>query len=99
MTKQKRILGKSACKCAHCGKVLNKSTVTMDHFIPQSMGGTWDERNLFPLCGKCNHDRGDKLIDPNVFYKFADRISIWQAEEYSLSFMIRNDSVIPMYLQ
>jgi 5-methylcytosine-specific restriction endonuclease McrA len=40
--------------CRICGRELTKDTVTIDHIIPVSMGGTNAIENLQPLCRSCN---------------------------------------------
>ncbi|MCR5058795.1 MAG: HNH endonuclease [Clostridiales bacterium] len=38
--------------------------MTIDHFVPRSLGGTFDRRNLMPLCKDCNKERKSDYIDP-----------------------------------
>jgi hypothetical protein len=37
--------------------------MTKDHIVPRSQGGTLHTDNLQPLCGHCNRDKGDLVID------------------------------------
>lgn len=46
--------------CQICGKVLTKETVTIDHIIPVSKGGTNDIENLQPMCRSCNSRKGNR---------------------------------------
>ena len=53
--------------CQYCGVDMHErhnELVTLDHVIPQSMGGLtcWD--NIVISCQKCNHTKGSKLIKP-----------------------------------
>ncbi len=41
-------------KCFYCAKQLSFSTLTQDHRIPLSRGGTNWPSNLVPACGSCN---------------------------------------------
>lgn len=50
-------------KCAYCGKLLSTYTVTIDHVVPLSRGGTNDPENLRWCCKKCNTAKGSKLYD------------------------------------
>lgn len=57
--------------CLHCGrlmllefagvKALEPLFATIDHIIPQSLGGTDDKANLQLLCKYCNEAKGNKL--------------------------------------
>lgn len=47
-------------KCLCCGK---KKSLTIDHIIPVSCGGTSDISNIQPLCQSCNSTKGTKTID------------------------------------
>ncbi|MBR1910167.1 MAG: HNH endonuclease [Lachnospiraceae bacterium] len=62
--------------CAHCGRAANAALQTVDHVIPQSLGGSDDLRNLMPLCYSCNAERADDDIEPMTFYGFAHQEDI-----------------------
>lgn len=59
-------------RCAHCGAVFDGEKViyTLDHYLPNSLNGMTNADNLFPICQKCNGERGDEIIDGRDFYKF-----------------------------
>lgn len=42
-------------KCAYCGREVYPQTVTMDHVIPLSRGGTNYISNITPACWTCNN--------------------------------------------
>jgi 5-methylcytosine-specific restriction endonuclease McrA len=44
--------------CAYCGKPGN---ITLDHFIPISLGGTDTLWNLIPACNRCNSSKNASL--------------------------------------
>lgn len=46
-------------KCVYC----NKDSDTIDHFIPLSKNGTWDEENLYASCSICNNIKADKIFN------------------------------------
>jgi 5-methylcytosine-specific restriction endonuclease McrA len=48
-------------KCYYCGKVITLKTVTRDHFIPLTKGGTNEISNIVPACVSCNCSKGNKL--------------------------------------
>ena len=54
--------------CACCGKKLTTKTMTMDHIIPISRGGTNNAENLIALCEPCNKQKGNVLYMPMGYY-------------------------------
>lgn len=60
-------------KCAYCGasiKIIPKSMLEIDHFIPQSAACFASKAdagkisNIVLSCRKCNHNKSDFLIEP-----------------------------------
>lgn len=47
-------------RCYLCGKSLTLKTVTLDHRIPLSRGGSCWPANLAPACRRCNESKGIK---------------------------------------
>lgn len=47
-------------RCQYCGK--GSSNLTVDHVVPQSMGGESTWKNLVTACARCNHKKGDKSL-------------------------------------
>lgn len=45
-------------RCNWCGKKLTKTTLTCDHVIPLSKGGTHKRTNLVAACYDCNQRKG-----------------------------------------
>lgn len=59
----RRIVRKNLCDkyggcCAYCGVYVGKRG-TVDHYLPQSLGGTHDFDNLRWACMSCNNLKGD----------------------------------------
>ncbi len=61
-------LKRSGGVCACCGKKLTTKTMTMDHIIPISRGGTNNAENLIALCEPCNKQKGNVLYMPMGYY-------------------------------
>lgn len=85
MDKRTIIFKKAKGRCSHCGKEIKKGTFTIDHFIPKSYFGTYCIQNLFPLCRKCNEDRGNQIVNAKEFYLYAEPSFIYEAEQYFLN--------------
>lgn len=65
---RKSTLKRSGGVCACCGKKLTTKTMTMDHIVPISRGGTNLLENLVALCPECNKEKGNKLYMPRAYY-------------------------------
>jgi 5-methylcytosine-specific restriction endonuclease McrA len=49
-------------ECVHCKVRGDHKTLSIDHIIPISKGGTNEMSNLQPLCIKCNQRKGNRFI-------------------------------------
>lgn len=49
------ILERDGNTCCHCG---SSSDLTVDHIVPERLGGTLDPSNLQTLCRSCNSKKG-----------------------------------------
>lgn len=82
-TERRRIVWqKTGGICAHCGNTVYGNHQTIDHFIPKSLGGGFDMRNLVPLCRACNMQRHSNDIDPAKFYSYAPKTVISDCMTY-----------------
>lgn len=72
---RKAALKRSRGICACCGKKLTTKTMTMDHIIPISRGGTNEPENLIALCEPCNKQKGNLLYMPIGYYKAMENQS------------------------
>lgn len=71
------VLNRDKKKCFYCGRALTYSTVTLDHFVPKSKGGTRDIANLFASCYKCNTEKGDLDGDEYLKRKYGKGMKLW----------------------
>ena len=46
-------------RCAYCGR----RAETLDHVVPRSRGGAHAWENCVASCMRCNHSKGDRLVD------------------------------------
>lgn len=56
----KKYLIKKDSKCNRCGRSFD---LVLDHVVPISKGGSWDEKNYQILCKDCNKFKGSKVLD------------------------------------
>jgi uncharacterized protein (TIGR02646 family) len=49
-------------RCAYCKRYLQRTEITLDHFIPKSKGGPSTYTNLIPACKECNSKKDN--IEP-----------------------------------
>ena len=86
--KQKKIdikrilLGKTDGVCARCGRTLSLEKTTIEHYVPKYRGGADDERNLLPLCKKCNKHKGSRIVAAEEYYPFLKSKCCLEADKY-----------------
>lgn len=56
------IIRRDASTCYLCGRVLNRSEITLDHVVPLARGGTHTDDNLRVCCTACNSRKGTRLL-------------------------------------
>jgi 5-methylcytosine-specific restriction endonuclease McrA len=59
-------------KCSYCGKSLTKRTVSEDHIIPLSKGGSDNIDNIAPCCRFCNIRKHARSLEE--FFEYLKRI-------------------------
>lgn len=47
-------LGRPACRCFRCGKLVTYETMEVDRIVPGCSGGTYARTNIRPVCPDCN---------------------------------------------
>ena len=75
-------LTKQKGKCYYCGKRIWGKSVTADHLIPKSKGGTDSKENIVASCRRCNRLKGSLgeeffktvIHDPKLIKKIKARI-------------------------
>lgn len=61
--KLSKILDRTKWRCSYCGCSLTLETVTIDHMIPRSKGGSDHASNLYACCSPCNTAKGPRSIE------------------------------------
>lgn len=54
------VIQRDGLKCCYCQCQLSINTITMEHIVPESKGGTFNVSNLTVSCAECNNKRGNK---------------------------------------
>jgi hypothetical protein len=60
--------------CAYCGEKFPDKTLSRDHIVPKSRGGTDDWMNCVTACKRCNQAKGCKLVQdfrPLIFIPYV----------------------------
>ena len=57
------LFGRDRNVCLYCGGSFSDSHLTRDHIVPTSRGGkdSWD--NVVAACKRCNHYKGNRLLE------------------------------------
>ena len=79
-------------KCQYCGVDVNKRTATLDHVLPQSLGGKSTWGNSTTACAHCNSTKSNnKKIKPK---KIPHRPTYWELVEKrkQMKFELRHPS-------
>lgn len=54
---------RDGCACVYCGATVeNGATLSLDHVIAHSKGGSNEARNLVTCCKRCNDSRGARNV-------------------------------------
>ena len=76
------LLSKTYGVCARCGRTLSLEKTTIEHYVPKYRGGADDERNLLPLCKKCNKQKGSRIVAAEEYYPFLKSEYCFEADRY-----------------
>jgi len=58
---RRAVFARDGWRCQYCGD--NKGTLTVDHVVPRSKGGTSTWENIVTCCAACNRRKADRLPD------------------------------------
>lgn len=83
----KIILSKSNGKCARCGKNLNLSSMTVEHVIPISKGGTNEMDNLIALCHDCNQEKLNYIVSPRAYYNYLPEEELARIQKHYAKYL------------
>lgn len=60
---RKNILLRDNYACQYCGERKRPEELTLDHVVPISKGGVDSWHNVVTACKKCNHRKGNHLLE------------------------------------
>jgi 5-methylcytosine-specific restriction endonuclease McrA len=63
--KRAAVVARHGLSCHYCRTKLTHKTMTLDHVIPRSQGGSSRLENLVPACGTCNRCKSGLM--PQMF--------------------------------
>jgi 5-methylcytosine-specific restriction endonuclease McrA len=56
---RRAVMARDAHTCVYCGARAD----TLDHVVPRSRGGHHEWTNVVAACARCNHRKGDRLLN------------------------------------
>ncbi len=59
---RRNLLKRDSLTCQYCNQHFRANELTVDHVVPKSRGGRTDWRNCVIACRKCNHRKGNGLL-------------------------------------
>lgn len=78
-------------RCFYCGKILSKEQQTVDHIIPQEVGGPTITNNLVLACKKCNNEKSN--MNAIQYSKYLKRESINSKKNYFKEVQRKNEKL------
>ncbi len=67
-----QIFNRDKFKCVYCGASKEDRPLTIDHYLPISLGGESKAGNLRTACFECNIGKGTTVLDPSAMSKERD---------------------------
>lgn len=61
--RRQELFNRDKWRCQYCGESVTSKNATLDHFIPQSKGGTHAAENLRTACILCNSVKSGRLFE------------------------------------
>ena len=89
--------------CQYCGRKSEPKSLTCDHIVPRSRGGTAEWTNIVTSCLPCNLKKGDKMPDevgmhprkrasrPNGFYMLMLHVGVRVFPEHWRDYIFLRD--------
>lgn len=74
--KRLEIFERDGWRCQYCGDIVDNTTSTIDHYIPQYIGGGHNKENLRTSCLKCNSIKSGRSFEeaaPQLLKAAAER--------------------------
>lgn len=87
------ILRRDGHTCRYCGRSAPEVTLTVDHVVPETLGGTDDPSNLVAACADCNSGKSSVPADAPLVDDVANDALRWvRAMEQAALEMGQNDA-------
>ncbi|WP_174711375.1 HNH endonuclease [Nostoc sp. TCL240-02] len=98
-----RLIEKYGCRCLWCGCHLTPEIMTVDHYIPLSLGGSNKTDNLRLACYGCNQKRGNAMPEDTpeiIAEKSCIRFpSHWPQPKYHFGQLVKQGRIIGIEYQ
>ncbi|MFN6537943.1 MAG: HNH endonuclease [Nostoc sp. EkiNYC01] len=92
------LIAKYGTKCFWCGCNLTLNAITVDHYIPLSLGGSNKIKNLRLACNGCNNKRGNampedtpQIIAQQSCIRFPNH---WKKPKYYLGQQMKQGQIV-----
>lgn len=67
--KRRAIYLRDGLRCSYCGRGIEDDIqLTLDHLLPQELGGSNSAENLVTACKSCNSAKGSKSLGKFIVY-------------------------------
>lgn len=73
-------------KCFYCSRTIVEDKATLDHLIPQDLGGPTIPNNLFPSCKKCNCEKSN--MTKSIYDKYLSLPTIDEKKQFLTDFQL-----------
>lgn len=78
-------------KCYYCGKKMDRNQMTVDHIIPQDVGGPTITNNLALACHKCNGEKSN--MNAMQYKQYLGKKTSAERIEYSQRIQLENEKL------
>lgn len=86
-----RIDNRDFYRCPYCHKIFHRSEMTIDHIVPQAVGGPTITNNLVPVDHECNEKKSNMPIE--IFKKYLKAKNEKEKEIYRKKAEIENENL------